>query len=517
MAALGDSSTWGFLEQISRELSNIGENVHLREVVFVSLPHGRGMDFASDNDQASLFHFSSDGSQTVTTATLKEINETIIELDESIANDIELEKVHGVISVSCKPALFHQTLEAAGELGIPVTGTGGSSLSIIAGKYQVKLWGNAGGSVATTPLTKAISFSHALAKAWGLPYRPWLASAASTKNTATWRSVLNSCLPAFWAVVLCKRVLHQTDAREWLPNYDMLLHMLQSHVLPVTCAVVIANARSKSPGVLMGSAIAAMACERTVLGGLLAGWLVAFLEEKLLYFFILYGNVPATMTNLLTTGLVGILIALVLLPIAPHLAALTTGFREVFGALCMMETRENPLWGKIQMLSRSMLGAVFCYGSKIGWYHSFLLPVILIEMELGDPAFTGAMDQLTLVLVSAGICAGTLVANRFVATHADTSLLRRGLLINLLCGDFIEACYPLMEKNSIIRLGGYIASSCSVGLLSAGCKSSAYMPFPLALWLADDVEVLTLASSMAFGISFVFACLGSMLASRTSP
>jgi hypothetical protein len=142
------------------------------------------------------------------------------------------------------------------------------------------------------------------------------------------------------------------------------------------------------------------------------------------------------------------------------------------------------------------------------------LPAILIEMEVGDPAILGAFDQLTLVLVSAGICAGTLFASLLVETHTDMPLLRRGLLINLLCGDFIEACYPLMEQNALIRLGGYIASSCSVGLLSCDCKSSAYLPFPLALWLADDIEVLTLASCIAFAISFAFACVGSLRGNR---
>lgn len=514
MATLGDSSTWGFVETISRELSNIGGEIHLREVIFVSLPNGKGMDYARDSDEASLFHFS-EGTQTVTTATLKEINEKITtSLDESIANDMELNKVHGVIAVSCKPSIFQQTLEAAGQLNIPVTGTGGTSLSIMSAKYGVQLWGNAGGSVGTTPLTKAISFSQALAKAWGLPYRPWLGS--TSKNTASWRSVLNACIPAFWAVVLCKRIITtQANVREWVPRHDWVLHMLQSHALPMTCAVVMAHSRRPYPGVLLGAVLAGMTCEKTVLGGLLAGWLVAFLEEKFLYLAILYGNITATMTNLLTTGLVGMTVAILLLPIAPHLATLSSYIRDAI-TMCVLETEVNPSMETYQILGRCTLGAIFCYGSKFGWYHSLFLPLILIEMELGDPALLGAMDQLTLVLVSAGICSGTLFASFFVETQIDPSLLQRGLLINLICGDFIEACYPMMEKSTIIRFGGYIASSISTGFLSSACKSSAYLPFPTAIWLADDVQVMTLASSMAFGISFLFGWLGSLIESRSS-
>lgn len=29
------------------------------------------------------------------------------------------------------------------------------------------------------------------------------------------------------------------------------------------------------------------------------------------------------------------------------------------------------------------------YGSKIGWYHLIFLPLILLEMESGDPPFLG--------------------------------------------------------------------------------------------------------------------------------
>jgi hypothetical protein len=120
-------------------------------------------------------------------------------------------------------------------------------------------------------------------------------------------------------------------------------------------------------------------------------------------------------------------------------------------------------------------------------------------MELGDASIFGTMDQLTRVLVSAGICAGVWVAG----TTRDVALVKRGLTINLLCGDFIEACYPFMEQNPTINIGGYLASACSVALLSSSCKSSAYLPFPVALWLADDWRLLFFAGMVAMGVSFI--------------
>lgn len=513
-ATLGHTQPSAFVETIGSELAKISTTVSLHEVIFVFLENGQGMDSAKDDDRAALFHLR-DGAQSVSKGTLLQINQKVIELEESIANDIELGKVHGLISVSCKPSLFHQTLQAAAECDIPVTGTGGTSLSMISSDYKVKLVGNAGGSVATTPLTKAISFSHALARTWGLRYRPWIAAASRT--IPSWRSVLNSCLPAFWAVALSHRTLEYTDGEQWLPNANFLLEMLSSYALPMTCSVVMANSRRTSPGVLIGAALAASTCKRTVLGGLLAGWMVACLEEKLLYFCILYGNIPATMTNLVTTGFVGVLVAGVMTPVAPYLAELTETYRSSLVGFLVQENADDIAYELGRLFGLSLTGAIFCYGSKIGWYHSVFLPLILIEMEVGDAAILGAMDQLSLVLVSAGICAGTLFTCCFSRASTDMSLLKRGLLINLLCGDFIEACYPLMEQNVIISFGGYIASSCSIALLSTECKSSAYLPFPVALWLAEDLNRMSLASGVAFGIAFLSALVGAIFSPASRP
>jgi hypothetical protein len=59
-----------------------------------------------------------------------------------------------------------------------------------------------------------------------------------------------------------------------------------------------------------------------------------------------------------------------------------------------------------------------------------------------------------------------------------------------------------MEKNNMVSLGGYLASSVSVTILSSGCKSSAYLPFPIALWLSDEWERILVASAVALFIPF---------------
>lgn len=119
-------------------------------------------------------------------------------------------------------------------------------------------------------------------------------------------------------------------------------------------------------------------------------------------------------------------------------------------------------------------------------------------MELGDPSMLGTLDLLTLVLVCAGVCFGILLTG----PKPESSLAKRGMTINLLCGDFIEACYPHMEKYPLVNISGYLASSLSAMMISGSCMSSAYLPTPIALWLADDPGTLLVASMVAFFIPF---------------
>ena len=118
-----------------------------------------------------------------------------------------------------------------------------------------------------------------------------------------------------------------------------------------------------------------------------------------------------------------------------------------------------------------LIGCLFCYGSKVGYYHEIGLPIILFEMERGNASIFGTIDESTLVLVSAGICSANLSLSKNVKS-ADVALWKRGLRMNLLCGDFIEAAYPLMERSVIVNfavslpllLGCLLRPFCSLSL-----------------------------------------------------
>ncbi len=163
-------------------------------------------------------------------------------------------------------------------------------------------------------------------------------------------------------------------------------------------------------------------------------------------------------------------------------------------------------------------GCVFVWGSKIGWYHAIFLPLILLEMDAAgkneEASLLGAIDECTLALVCAGICVGNLLSPPKQATKKKSggghaSLAWQALKTNLLCGDFIEAAYPSMERSRIINYSAYLAAGVSTEiLLQRRVLSSAYLPFPLAVWVSNVSDGMVSACIVAFVVSL----FGTMVA-----
>jgi hypothetical protein len=122
-ATLGHTQTSEFVNTIDVELENISEPVSLSTVIFVSLDGSKGMDSATEEDGATLYHLSN-GVQRFHHGTLKEINERVQDLELGLTKDIQDGNIHGLICVSCKVSIFSRTLQAAAEKDLPVTGTG---------------------------------------------------------------------------------------------------------------------------------------------------------------------------------------------------------------------------------------------------------------------------------------------------------------------------------------------------------------------------------------------------------
>lgn len=524
-ATLGHTDPPKLIQLIDGELRKINGGTltsGISRALFVSLDGGKGFDHADEaKDTASLYQISSAGArntslecQVVKSAVLQEVNTLCKNLNKELAAAIKKGEIQAIICVSVSVEVFSETLQAAAKANIPVTGTGGTSLSLAASRYQIRLVGNAGGSVANTSLTRAVSYAHALATDFNVIYRPWNKAQAGDAEAGapSFKSILNACLPAFWGLCLLKRFLVSGNVL-WGGSETVvsLINILENYPLPTACAVVAATSSSTSTiaqdysSRIMASVIASMVCRRSVVCGLLAGYLVGQSQEKILFACICL-NVPATFTNLVTTGGVGAAVAFLLLRVAPFFALFTSHVRD---AILVSVTSTTVPSGVVAFL----WGVFCCYGSKVGWYHSIFLPLILIEMECADASFLGALDELTLVLVCAGVCYGQLISDqlfpkRDLLSEADLALCKRAVRINLCYGDFVEACYPFMDQHMLINVSCYIASGASSSMLAIlrqeeTPKSLAYLPFPATIWLAAGEWFPMLAASLvAFLLPF---------------
>lgn len=512
-ATLGHTDAGELLRTIHQELKKTTECHGIVKALFCSLQGGKGFDGAnSETDVATLF--SVDGGdcqlQVVQIGVLKDVNESCRKLDVGLATQIQSGEIQGLICISCNIDIHEATLRAAAAKKIPVTGSGGTSLSAATSKYGIQLVGNAGGSVATTSYTRAVSYTHALAVARKRDYQPF---SSSQQSSPQWTSVLNACLPAFWGVAIACRGIElsvpQLTDSTWLEGH--LLALLQTQALPTVCCVVMATSLAPHHGstALMAAAVASVVCQKSILGGLLAGWLVASCVGRVLYQCIVW-NIPATMTNLVVAGGVGSTVAVLISPFIEYLQIATEWVR--WGVHFPMDGRYPGLG--------FVIGALFCWGSKVGYYHSICLPVILIEMELGAPSLWGAVDEATLVLVSAGICCANLVWSQDRGDAETSALCRRGLRINLLFGDFIEVAYPFMEKSTIVNVAGYVASGVATELLTGDSKSvlsSAYLPLPVAIWLSSDWSKVSLVYVAAFSIAFLGTLISNIITNTATP
>jgi hypothetical protein len=365
-ATFGHTDIEGFVDMITLHLSYIHPvPVKLVSVLFVSMDDGSGFDGAHGNEKATLLHIRETSQQTFHNS-LNAINQQIGIFQNILAKDIREGIIDGLITVSCKPTLFLQAFQAVAANNLPVTGTGGSSLSeLSSSKFSVRLIGNAGGSVATTPETKALSFASAFAKEWELHFDP-NRSLEGSPRMPTWRSVLNSCLPIFWGVCLLKRLMITTSIGQWIPQCNVILPILESYCLPSACSVNMATSRRQTTNAAMAAVLAATSCPKTIIGGLLAGYLVATLEKRLVYICLHHWNLPATMTNLVTSGMAGIVVAMVMSPISSYLSSASRMYRDSISMYLWDGSNENTQ-DTIRLLTRCFVGCLFCYGSKVGW------------------------------------------------------------------------------------------------------------------------------------------------------
>jgi hypothetical protein len=313
--------------------------------LFVSLHGGKGFDSASpENDMATLwtvgiddddnddnngqvFRLKNDKQQQQRdndfqvkasyTGSLQDVNNKVKDIEETIIaplmmmidkNETDENGKHisqccikGMIVISCDPMNANKSsIAAAAKSGIPITGTGGTSLGAAATLHQgLNLVGNAGGSVATTTFTRALSYCYALAHAWGETYNPFDTKGKDDDVVVVKphiRSILDACLPSFLGVCLTCHILsfvqtiipmivtNNGNNLHWnsVESIDKLLFQLRFQALPTVCAVVTASTYSPEHGstAIMAACVASMGCSGSILAGLLAGWIVSVMVRS---------------------------------------------------------------------------------------------------------------------------------------------------------------------------------------------------------------------------------------------
>eukprot|EP00956_Cyclotella_meneghiniana_P006992 scaffold9402_cov77-Cyclotella_meneghiniana.AAC.7 len=492
-ATLGHTDPVELLTTVHRELLCVVEEDSLSEhqkanclglshAVFISLSDGGGFDSICDDDwkpredgmstprgpQAALFTvgFQDDTTLDNTTAVdqllvkqlgrgpLSEINAQVKHIDDTLASYLSSKKsqICAIISVSSEPSLFHKTLSVASIQSIPVVGSGGTSLGILASNYDMKIAGNSGGSVASTTLTKARGWARGLAVELSMRYDtdfnqkyPQIEMDDAQMNTVpSLKSILEAALPSSLFVSITYRFILlwfveiEDEKEESCSNSMMQQHpirvlvfALRHIVLGTSLSVLAATSRNGDPTrnsgdqstLILSSALAgviassstSLSAEYTscgsgsALAGLLAGALVPPLSSCLSYFCIRH-HITATMTNILLGGGVGTMVGLSI-----HLSGLAKLLGFLTGVIrCILQ------WRRL-----SISGAA---AESISWP---ILKVLTITEYIQPQPTAGNL----------------IVPPSKDGGSGHRSLSWRALKTNILCGDFIEACYPYMDKS----------------------------------------------------------------------
>lgn len=521
-ATLGHTDPTALERVLTAQLAAIGGDRGVRIAAAQVVVCNEALDTASGDVRAALWLAGeltgarSDNLRCVFEGTLSEVNARARDVDVALAGKIV--DFDGIVSVSAdarEGGVNRRALAAAGRLGLPVAGTGGSGLAVAASELGCQLVGNAGGSVATTAHSKAIGIAAALAGAWQVPYTP-----KARSSGLQWHSVIDGCLPVALCVACTRTAL------------DLLAPIAPVSIGGLREAL---GARALVPGI---GAIAAH--QRSGLGeiGMMGGALIGALSgESLLCAFVLaslFGElapralalcarmaIPATAATISVSGGVALACGACAYALAPLGRAATAALRAVLDAYLGGVGVDPSTVALVNVTAcGALVGVVFNWGSRRGAYHTLFLPLVIAEMEVGSFALCGALDLLTLCVTSAGACAAQLAAPRVHGATADAerALARRGVRINLLYGDYIEACFPFLERDRALDLAVYVASAAAGAIVAlSGARSSAYLPLPLAIALGSPPEALTLAALVAFALPFLAGVLCNAHANRNAP
>ncbi|QDC26808.1 PTS sugar transporter [Georgenia yuyongxinii] len=468
---------------------------------------GASMDAVKDSTPAQLLTLRDGdgdgvgvGNIEVTVAargTLAEVNATAAAYDAELARAVAAGEVDALVLVSAAPkGVNAATVGAAVAAGLPAAGTGGSSIAA-AQALGLNLVA-ASGTTGSTSTTRAVSYIAGLARYFGTRYRPVLGSAEAQDATGSpWRrisvrGIMVGSLPAFIALALILAVGKIPGLDALTPVFDALIAGL-----PVVVAAVAARRVSGlgEVGLVAGVVAGVLSTAGGIIGGLVGGILAGALVAYLLRW-TLARRFPVTTANIVAGGLSGLAAGLVVfLALAPLTNALGEGVKDAIEYLVAL----NPL------LAGALAGLVIWPAIMGGVYHAAILPLVLLEMGEKGHSFFGAVDMVSLVMVSLGITLANVVRPR---TSGERALAASGAAVNFGFGTFVEASYPFLfadKRVFAVALGSATLGGLVVG--ATGTEATAYLPAVVAPFVATDTVGMVLAMLVGVVVPFVAVLL----------
>ena len=463
------------------------------------------MDHVKPSTRAALWTWDGAAPAIVFQGTLEEVNQQSREEDKKIAQMVQDGKIDGVILASADPhGANKETLLSAAEKRLDATGTGGTSMAAVQsmGLNVVAVSGTTG----TTNRTRAIANVSALAKHWGLTYRPAIGGGGSHTEAqgSVWsrirvRGILMASLPGFIAMALTLIISKIPGLESFEDIFNLMIE-----ALPVVVAVVAAKQVSglEEVAIVAGVITGVLSVKGGLIGGIIGGIVAGILVQFLLLKCLKYGF-PATTANIVAGGISGLIAGLLIyLFLGPLAQMLGDGIRYAINSALEVNA----------VLCGAVAGALIWPAIMGGMYHGAILPVVLLEMEKTGNSFLGAIDLVGLVMVSAGIMLANIVYPR---VKDDRSLAVPGLFINFVFGTFVEAAYPFMFSNRLVMIGAFI-SACIGGVCVGyfNIHATAYVPSILAPSLSTDWLGCVISMLVATTCAFCITVFANWIASR---
>ena len=485
------------------------------EVGFIAFTAAsQSMDTISRDAKACLYTLRDGAPFAGETATLGKVNEQSQELDEALAGEIAAGKIDGVVVMSADPRTVNaKAFAAAAEKKIPIAGTGGTSMGAIQNMGCRVI--SASGTTGTTNRTRAVAYISALAKDFGLKYRPVIGSTGggAAVQGGPWkrinfRGIMMAAMPGFIAMALLLAVgkipgldafIQDLTGKETATFSGMSKTLIG--LLPIILAAIAAKQISglDEVGIVAGIIAGSLSSDGGIIGGIVAGILAGILVYCIATFCYEH-KVPGTTVSIISGALAGILAGLVgMYLIAPIALALGNGIRGLIDAALAL----SPF------IAGAVAGLLIWPAIIGGVYHAAILPIVLLEMEQTGNSFLGAVDMTGLVMVSAGIMLANIVLPR---TSGDRAAAIPGFTVNMGFGTFVEAAYPYMFGDKLVFAGALLASTASGALVGLfGVRGTAYVPSVSAPFLANEGHgfLFLLTMVVALVVAFIITVIAN--------